>query len=552
MISAFGILSFALFQNATLPTASSQVCTATDLNSWLDCKEKLSKKNVFKIIVNGTILCVSDVCNTFVSKIASVTITSDTSGVFIREAGFSSPLLSFNRVDDVNISNISIKEPLNVPQQPVPGEAEINVHCKDFTKSQCGTTLSISSAKNVLIKNVNIFNGKRIALGISNSYSVMIDSAHIEDAFHFGAWVSKNEYLTIQNSSFTKSRSNGVIGDLSKSVDTKIIGNRFANNHRATAFHVCGLSKNEPCPGGQIDLAIESPNVEVAYNIFEDATMSLEFPEDKAHDWISGIEFESKNISNVTIHDNMIRNNSGSEFFLNMPNIVDPKIQLTFKDNRTCKNRTQGFNYLNEFSWTQDITKVNNMNDCNDYKNANGSLSITSGPCIVKSGTNTCTTQLAWTTRNAPRACLFIASSRKLVACSSTSQNLTLNWIQKEPMKFELKAERNYFSPKLAEVTVKPIVEVEGKPHILDTGLGCSDQECVWAKGFNIEKGCFVNIYNTDYVKIATINDPICESSLVTFRVPKDIIKTYSKIIINIANQNRKWSNSVSISLSKD
>lgn len=548
---ALGLFCLVLFQNATLPTTPAQICTATDLSSWINCKEQIKNKSSYKIIVNGTIHCTGDICNTAITNKASVTITSDSLGVFVRESGFASPLLSFSRVSEVNISNITIKEPKNIPVQPQPGLAEINSLCEDAPKSQCGITLSVSGAENVSIKNVSIYNAKRIALGIAYSKNVMVENSYIDDSFHFGSWASKNEKLTIQNSLFTNSRSNAIIADLSKSIETKIIGNRFTNNHRATAFHVCDSSKTAPCPGGQIDLAVESSNVEVAHNIFENAKMSIEFPEDKNHDWISGIEFESKNISNVLIHDNIIRNHSGSDFFLNMPNITDPKIQLVFKDNRTCNNRTQGFNYLEEFIWTQEISKINNVTDCSDSKSAMGTLSMTSAPCIVKLGQKNCSTQISWNTRNAPNACLFVASSRKLVACSPSYQNLSIDWITNKVVKFELRAERNYFSRKLSEVTVKPIIEETGKPHILNAGLGCDDQNCIWATGLNVEKGCFVNIYNTNYVKIETIKDPICQVDLVTFKVPAHIIKQYSKVIINVANQNRKWSNSFAVSLIK-
>jgi hypothetical protein len=538
-----------MFQNAT-PTVT---CTATNQASWVSCKNQLLKGLANTVIVNGTINCPDASCNLNLTHGDTVRITSTTTGVFNRTGGFNQSLLAFSNITNLEVSNLTLQEPANIPIQLTPGAAEVNKYCVNYANDTCGSLLSVSGNKTVMINNVRLINGKRFGLALSNNETATLKNSLVQNAFWFGVWGGSNKYLTILANRIEKNRSNGILMSFGNSVRTLISGNDFNQNHRATAFHSCGSTGKDPCPGGQIDFSGAAQNITLEYNIFENGAMSGEFPEDAKHNWVSGIEFEphTGNILNVKMNGNFIHNNSGPDFFVNMPDSSHQstfKISLSVTNNRFCNNKDQGNHFTSAFKWGSGISLVNNTVNCDVGSSSTGK--ITTGPihCVIPVGKTTCSTSVTWTTTNAPRACVFLKESKKLLGCG-TKANTTVNWISRNPTTFEVHSERNIYSKLMSSAVSSGVSPTEAAPEVKAVGLGCAGNICIWASGYNFVSGCTASLRDPNWNVIALIAKPTCQPTVVTFEIPAAIRAKYSSLIVVVSNPNGKWSSPIGVKI---
>lgn len=214
----------------------------------------------------------------------------------------------------------------------------------------------------------------------------------------------------------------------------------------------------------------------------------MEYPEDSNHNWISAIEFEphDKNISNVQIHNNTIRNNSGSEFYINLPT-GDQNRQLlngfSFFNNSICNNKSQGTVFGPGFKWGLQINSYGNTN-CNEP------TASCATPSVYDKTTN---------------------------SCICKSPNVMVNGICQQP------------PPQL-------------QPKITSAGLGCSQNECLWIQGLNFSSVCSVDIYKSDWSKLlARVEKTTCTATVVTFKIPTEILNSETSFHLTVINQSGLW-----------
>lgn len=344
--------------------SASTKCSAKDSETWKSCLSKISDGSIDTIEVTGQINCPDSSCSLQVQNKKTFSILGLSNAKFYRSAGFDKALLSFYQVENVVISNIDFFDIENVAYKAKAGDQEINKLCLAYSGQKCEPIVSIQSATQVEIRKSKFLNGKIFGITLVNNDKVFMSDSIIQGSWWFGIWGNSNRLLEFSNNQFLNNRSNAFLMSFEKSEKTLIKNNYFSGNHHATAFHTCGTG-SDPCPGGQIDLVEQVNNVEIANNTFVNGRLSLEFPEDTNHNWISAIEFEphDKNISNVKIHNNTISNNSGSEFYLNLPT-GDQNRQLlngfSFYSNTLCNNTTQGTTFGSTFHWGSQINSYGN------------------------------------------------------------------------------------------------------------------------------------------------------------------------------------------------
>lgn len=433
-------------------------CSANDTETWKICSSKITDGSIDTIEVNGQINCSDSTCSLQVQNKKTVSILGLSNAKFYRSAGFDKPLLAFYQVENVVISNIDFYDIENVAYKAKSGDQEINSLCLSYSDQKCEPIVSIQSTTQVEIRKSKFLNGKIFGIALANNDKVFISDSLVQNSWWFGIWGKNNRLLEFSNNQFLNNRSNAFLMSFEKSEKTLIKDNYFSGNHHATAFHVCGTG-SEPCPGGQIDLIEQVNNVEITNNTFVNGRLSLEFPEDKNHNWISAIEFEphDKNISNVKIHNNTISNNSGSEFYLNLPT-GDQNRQLlngfSFYNNTLCNNTTQGATFGSTFRWGSQV---------NSYGNT---------------------------------------------ICDETP----------EPPRTQ-------------------------KPLVTSAGLGCSQNECIWIQGSDFSANCTVDIYKADWSKLITkITNPICQSNVITFKIPPEVLSSEISINFSVVNETGLWS----------
>jgi hypothetical protein len=90
-------------------------------------------------------------------------------------------------------------------------------------------------------------------------------------------------------------------------------------------------------------------------------------------------------------------------------------------------------------------------------------------------------------------------------------------------------------------------------PHIDRAGLGCAQDQCVWAEADSVVANCSVNIYTPDWSApglLATIENPNCLPTGFNFVIPDLIRAKYKSINVNVTNPlNGTWSNPVLVAI---
>lgn len=92
-------------------------------------------------------------------------------------------------------------------------------------------------------------------------------------------------------------------------------------------------------------------------------------------------------------------------------------------------------------------------------------------------------------------------------------------------------------------------------PSISQAGLGCDKNQCIWANGANIAKGCSVAIFTPDWsaaagaapgaanpALLATVTSVECDRAGVSLEIPAWILSKYRAVNFNVNNPYGKWS----------
>jgi hypothetical protein len=478
-------------------------CEAIERESWILCKKRLINEEINKIKVSGDILCVNTECSIDIRNRKKIHIEGH-SATFIRKGGFSKPLFQFGNITDLSISGLEVDEPTNIPIQMTPKSQEINEICKDEAKG-CSSTIQIYDSQYVSLEKIKIINGKVFNLWLVNNEQLVLTDSVINSAFLFGIWGKLNKFIYFKNNFFELNRSNAILMDTSKTELIHIENNTFNRNHFATAFHVCG-NGTEPCPGGQIDLVQSVKNATIVNNYFTNGGLANEFPEDSNYNWITAIEFEphSEILENILIQGNEFRNHSGSPFFINSPtnrSNLDITSNFIFEKNKVCNMKTLHYS---------------------------DPQSQYSSSAIVLGNVNFCETE---------------NSNKKPIQSENSTEleTVLVNLNQKDENQSVSESPSDY------EKSDKIIPSQSLKLNNL--GQGCDDKKCIWLTGENFKSGCTVTIYSSDWsYMLATEIPAICESNLVTIRLPNNVLK-HSQFHVLVVNPDLNWSNPLSIKL---
>lgn len=358
-------------QNSSVPVGAADIeCQAQDLVSWKSCLTKAHSRQINRINVTGPIYCEDSSCALSISSIPQFKIIGSGEAAFVRSRGFDIPLFKFISVNLIIVSGIKVFESANRPVQLSPGQEESNAVCLALPAQKCASTLEIYRAQSVQVTQSYFVNGKvfnAIFWGIDD---LQIQQSRFDNAFLFGIWGSDNKKITLSNSIFQKNRSNAFLISFTETEQALVSENIFDQNHHATAFHVCGASRQEPCPGGQIDLLNQVRNVTIEKNKFFNSRLSGEFSEDLNPNLIiTGVEFEphSSTIQNVKIDSNYYENNNAGLFYLNMPNpdiFNNFRSEVIVSNNNYCQMPRALFNFAQEYQWKSQIQYSNNAERC--------------------------------------------------------------------------------------------------------------------------------------------------------------------------------------------
>lgn len=534
-------------------------CKASTLSEWMSCKSKLESGAIKNIQVEGEFTCsASDRCALGIHGKSNVNVWSVNGATIKRTGNFSDAIISIVNSDMVEVKNIKFEESPNIPVQPTPKAQEVNKPCMS---ANCSSPISIYQSTNVTIDKVNVNHGKVFGILISKTRNVKITNSIIQNAWWFGIWGSENHNITYYKNQFLNNRSNGILTGTSLTDETRVIENLFSGNHHATAFHTCGNNGTEPCPGGQIDLVDPVRNVTVEGNIFENSKMSGEFPEDVNYNWIAGIEFEAgkHGIFSTYIRNNIIRNNSGSPFYINLP---APEVKDTFavdmevSGNTICNNRTKDY-HDPKVTWGGGIKLFDNNFSC-AAPPAPLRGSITTTTCTVASASEMCQATVTWSAPDHAGACVF--AGNVLWACDGKSMTKTLNFASLNPLDLILRTGNSVSAQEIARVTLQaklatttpaPTPAPAPIPTVTSKGLGCSDMNCIYLVGSNLAKGMYIDIRNkdtnamlkgnvsTNYVKNSETEH------VLTFVIPpevRDIFKTNGFNLYVVDPVNKTWS----------
>lgn len=493
----------------SLPNAkaqSSPECIAKSLGEWKVCKSQLESKTIKNVLLESDILCTeADNCDLKVHNTSNVKIWSNKGATIKRTGNFKEALISIVNSDTVEIKNIKFEEAPNIPIQLTPKAQEVNQVC---VTNKCASTLSVYQSSNITIDKVSVNHGKVFGILLAKTRNVKVSNSIIQNSWWFGIWGSENNNITYYRNQFLNNRSNGILTSTSLTEETKVIENLFSGNHHASAFHTCGAGANEPCPGGQIDLVDPVKNVLIEGNIFENGKMSLEFPEDSKINWISGIEFEAakSGIVSVYIRNNIVRNNSGSPFYINLP---APEIKDTFSvdlevsGNTFCNNRTKDY-HDPKVTWGGGIRLFNNSFTCAAPvpapapKPLRGSISAST--CTVTTASANCEATITWSAPDHDKACVFAGNT--LWACEGKGKTKTLGFSSLKAMDLILRTGNTANSEEIARTKLQaqlisnpvPVPLPAPIPKIVNKGLGCSDSNCIYLIGPNLKKGMSIDL----------------------------------------------------------
>lgn len=345
-------------------------CTAKDLNSWKECLSKAHGHHINRINITGPIFCTDSTCALSLSSVPQFKLVASGRGAFVRSGGFEVPLFKFVSVNFLVVSGVKVFDSLNQPVQLQSGQEESNSVCLGLSTKKCASTLEIYSAQSVQVSQAYFVNGKvfnAIFWGIND---LKIDQSRFDNAFLFGIWGSDNNKISITNSIFQKNRSNAFLISFTKTEQAVVSQNIFDGNHHATAFHVCGASRQDPCPGGQVDLVNQVKNVTIEKNKFLNSRLSGEFPEDLMPNLtITGIEFEphSSTIQNVRIDSNYYESNNAGMLYLNMPSsevFGTYQSDVLVSNNKYCQTPEALYNFAQEYQWKSQVRYLNNQESC--------------------------------------------------------------------------------------------------------------------------------------------------------------------------------------------
>lgn len=522
-------------------------CTAVDVSGWIECKNKMSNGAIKKIIIEKDINCSkADDCSLSVSDKNDLTITSNNNVKIVRNSGFGRALIQFTNVKNGEISNVNFIEPINNPIQLSKGAQEVNSECKDYNYA-CDSLIKIDKSSNVSVKNVKIINGKLFGLSLYDNESILVEDSEISNSWWFGIWGGANKKLIIKKTKFLNNRSNGALLDFKNAVEVKIVDSLFSGNHHATAFHVCE-GGGAPCPGGQIDFVNHVQNLTVENNVFENGKMSGEFPEDINHNWVSAIEFEphAQNIQNVVIKNNIIKNNTGSSFFVNAPSsgkeasfIAD----IVFADNQVCNNGTK-YNFPNGASWGKQVKIFNSRDVC--AEDSSGVISANS--CSISSRGDVCSIDVKWEA-STDSVCMW--SGDTLWACEGKSVTKKYPYVGINPVNLILRAGKTVDSPELARMVVVAQLASVKNPFIKSFGAGCNDGNCGWLIGDYFRAGMTVDIRATgsgEMLRGGIETNFEQEKGVLTFAIPKDLQEKFKEDgfdVYVVDAKNGVWSNPI-------
>jgi hypothetical protein len=338
--------------------------------SWKDCLQQAHLKQINRINVTGLINCLDSSCALSVSGVSQFKIMGSGEGAFNRTGGFDAPLFKFTSVNSIVVSGIKVFEIANKPIQLQPGQEEVNAVCLNLPNQKCASTLEIYESYKVQVSQSYFENGKVFNAIFWKIEDLQVQQSRFDHAFLFGIWGEGNKKISITNSIFHKNRSNAFLMGFTETENAIIRYNIFDNNHHATAFHVCGPNRNEPCPGGQIDLVKKVQSTIIEKNRFLNSKLSGEFPEDvNPNLLITGIEFEpyESSIQNTHINSNYYQDLSSGIFYVNMPHPQNPdtfRSDIKVVGNNYCKAPRALFNFSDEFRWADHILYSNNFELC--------------------------------------------------------------------------------------------------------------------------------------------------------------------------------------------
>jgi SAM-dependent methyltransferase len=188
---------------------------------------------------------------------------------------------------------------------------------------------------NVLMDQVEINDAVRFGISIVGSSGITIRRSTFSRAGLHGIWVSPqpaSRGLHIENNRFVGIRSNGAMlsalppdgGD--PLVVNTVTVNLFDHDHNAAAYHVCGASGHDPCPGGELDIEQHSDSFLIADNEFRHGALD-EDPSlgDDLH--IAVVEVAPLDIHAITVEHNFFHKMSSGAVAIDSPSVA-PEVRM--------------------------------------------------------------------------------------------------------------------------------------------------------------------------------------------------------------------------------
>ena len=293
---------------------SAEACVAKDSASWKQCASRLNNKLTNSIKVADMVMCsgIND-CRAVIKVNRPVYIYGELNAGFKRLDTYDYNILEIVNSKSVTVRNLMFDEGIKQPCTPV-------------TDPNCKSSIKISGSRDIKIDNITTFHAKRMGTEIYNSPNVTISNSNFINSYLFAIGINGDGKLGsggvhIEGNLIKDTQSNGIViyhVRSSAQYPTIIHDNRLVHNHRLNLYNLCGPSKTEPCPGGQIIIAINSSNVKIEANTVIDGKSDTN-PTTLA---TVGIEIDNSNIHYVNISQNDIHNNMGWAINLN-PDPVD-------------------------------------------------------------------------------------------------------------------------------------------------------------------------------------------------------------------------------------
>lgn len=180
-----------------------------------------------------------------------------------------------------------------------------------------------------------------------------------------------------------------------------------------------------------------------------------------------------------------------------------------------------------------------------EYNAYGGSISP-SGSIVAKSCVLTtshlCDAWINWASSNASNVRVYANGALMAIADNGS---VIANWISGENH-FELVSDQGSLGT--IGITALPA----GTPSLdwLGAELSCDKFECVTATGSNLQSGCTVGLFSSDWsTYLGGATNVSCSTDSVTFTVPGAIQQAHVGINFNVTNPNGKWSEPVYVSI---